>query len=51
VAKEGVKVKDKELDGFTNAEIRFIFNVLKEEHLFSADDLLELKKIGFAFRY
>jgi hypothetical protein len=51
VAKEGVKIKDKELDGFTNAEIRFIFNVLKEEHLFQADDLLELKKIGFGFKY
>lgn len=51
VAKEGIKLKDKELDGFTNAEIRFIFNVLKEEHSFLADDLLQLKKIGFDFRY
>ncbi len=51
VAKEGIKLKDKELDGFTNAEIRFIFNVLKEEHSFSADDLLQLKKVGFDFRY
>lgn len=51
IAKEGIKLKDKELDGFTNAEIRFIFNVLNEKHLFSADDLIQVKKIGFDFKY
>ncbi|MFA7092224.1 MAG: hypothetical protein WC149_10270, partial [Arcobacteraceae bacterium] len=51
VAKEEVKLKDKELDGFTNAEIRFVFNILKENYVFSCDDLLQIKKIGFDFKY
>ena len=46
-----VKLKDKELDGFTNAEIRFVFNILKENYVFSAEDLMQIKKIGFDFKY
>ncbi|MFA7084394.1 MAG: hypothetical protein WC141_07655 [Arcobacteraceae bacterium] len=51
IAKDEIKIKDKELDGFTNAEIRFIFNVLKQEHIFSAIEIEALKNIGFNFKY
>ena len=51
VAKDEVKLKDKELDGFTNAEIRFVFNILKEKYAFTCDELQQIKKIGFDFKY
>lgn len=51
VFKDEIKLKDKELDGFTNAEVRFIFNILKPNHAFTCADLLQLKKIGFDFKY
>lgn len=45
-----VKVKDKELDGFTNAEMRFIHRTLKAEHELLASDLQTLIKVGFKFK-
>ena len=36
---ENISVKDKELDGFTNAEVRFFMNVLELRHVLSVDDI------------
>lgn len=45
-----VKIKDKELDGFTNAEMRFIHRILKPEHELLAKDIQTLQKVGFNFK-
>ncbi|MDZ7818699.1 MAG: hypothetical protein U5K55_08800 [Aliarcobacter sp.] len=34
-----ISVKDKELDGFTNAEVRFFMKVLEEKHHLSVDNV------------
>ena len=34
-----VSIKDKELDGFTNAEVRFFMKVLEEKHHLSLDNI------------
>ena len=34
-----VSIKDKELDGFTNAEVRFFMKVLEEKHHLTIDNI------------
>ena len=34
-----ISIKDKELDGFTNAEVRFFMRVLEEKHLLSSENI------------
>jgi hypothetical protein len=48
-ASNEIKLKDKELDGFTNTEIRFIFKILKSHFFLSANDIISLKGKGFNF--
>ncbi|WP_419769603.1 MAG: hypothetical protein ACNI3C_09680 [Candidatus Marinarcus sp.] len=48
-AKNEIKIKDKELDGFTNAEVRFITKILKNEHELLSEDIKQLCKVGFKF--
>ena len=40
---EEPSIKDKELDGFTNAEVRFFMNVLNESHLLSVKNINFIK--------
>lgn len=40
---EEVSIKDKELDGFTNAEVRFFMNVLEEKHELYTNNLTFIK--------
>ncbi len=51
VVNDEVKIKEKEPDGFTNAEVRFLYNVLKPEHILISQDILKLKKVGVNFKY
>ena len=39
-----ISLKDKELDGFTNAEVRFFMNVLEEKHTLSTNDINHIYK-------
>ena len=34
-----ISIKDKELDGFTNAEVRFFMKVLEEKHHLSVENI------------
>lgn len=38
-----ISIKDKELDGFTNAEVRFFMKVLKPEHILSVLNINHIK--------
>ena len=38
-----VSIKDKELDGFTNAEVRFFMNVLEDKHVLKVDNINHIK--------
>ena len=40
---EGVSIKDKELDGFTNAEVRFFMKVLEEKHKLNVENINHIK--------
>ena len=40
---EGASIKDKELDGFTNAEVRFFMKVLEEKHKLSVENINHIK--------
>ncbi|MCG3687090.1 hypothetical protein [Aliarcobacter butzleri] len=43
-----VSIKDKELDGFTNAEVRFFMKILEEKHHLTVDNIKHiLKHISF----
>lgn len=39
----GASIKDKELDGFTNAEVRFFMNVLEDKHVLKVDNINHIK--------
>ncbi len=41
---EEVNIKEKEQDGFTNAEVRFLLHILKEKHLLTLKDLTFTRK-------
>jgi hypothetical protein len=40
---EGASIKDKELDGFTNAEVRFFMKVLEEKHKLNVENINHIK--------
>lgn len=39
-----ISIKDKELDGFTNAEVRFFMKVLEEKHHLSVENIKHIQK-------
>ncbi|MDZ7818355.1 MAG: hypothetical protein U5K55_06945 [Aliarcobacter sp.] len=39
IEENNISVKDKELDGFTNAEVRFFMKVLEEKHHLTVDNI------------
>lgn len=41
---DSVSIKDKELDGFTNAEVRFFMKVLEEKHHLSVENIKHIQK-------
>jgi hypothetical protein len=40
---DDISIKDKELDGFTNAEVRFFMKVLKPEHILDVSNINHIK--------
>ena len=40
---ENISIKDKELDGFTNAEVRFFMKVLEEKHKLNVENITHIK--------
>lgn len=40
---ENISIKDKELDGFTNAEVRFFMKVLEEKHKLNVENINHIK--------
>lgn len=44
IENENISVKDKELDGFTNAEVRFFSKVLESKHLLKKEDVQHIYK-------
>ena len=44
ITNEDLAVKDKDLEGFTNVEVRFIGKILKDEQNLTPKTLLTLKK-------
>jgi hypothetical protein len=49
-SEDEISVKDKELDGFTNAEVRFFMNVLEEKHKLYANNLNFIKEKIYLIR-
>lgn len=41
---DNISIKDKELDGFTNAEVRFFMKVLEEKHHLSVENIKHIQK-------
>ena len=41
---DNISIKDKELDGFTNAEVRFFMKVLEEKHHLSVENIRHIQK-------
>ena len=39
-----ISIKDKELDGFTNAEVRFFMKILQDKHHLTVDDIKHIQK-------
>ena len=38
-----ISIKDKELDGFTNAEVRFFMKILEEKHHLTLNDIKHIQ--------
>lgn len=41
---DNISIKDKELDGFTNAEVRFFMKVLEEKHHLTVENIRHIQK-------
>lgn len=50
IQEDNVSIKDKELDGFTNAETRFFMKVLEEKHELSVQNVRYLKEKLYLIR-